>query len=265
MHGFMDPHFKAILCSVGGWNSNGVLDLLDYDAIQGHAKIFMGFSDITAINMAILARSNMVVFHGPTVLPILGEAGGPFEFTVTWMMRALFECQPLGLLADPGEFTEEKLTWEEDDVRPRSLEPCFGPKTVVCGRTEGRLLGGNLETVLRLIATPYCPDFKGSILFLEEWEGNTAATERDLQCLAMHGVFAAIRGLVFGRPFSYRTVSRNRDLFAILKDLGQAFGIPVVMDFAIGHTSPLLTLPVGVQAQLNADTCELFITEAGTA
>jgi len=261
MQCFLRDEVNGIICTLGGWNANDVLPLLDYQAIAEHPKVFVGFSDITALHCALLARAGIVTFHGPSLLPTFGEAGGPAPFTVEWFMRAVSEQAPLGVIADPGEFTDELLWWETEDTRPRKYTPAVGLRCVVPGRAEGRLFGGNLATLITLVGTEYFPPTDGAILLLEDEEGTTAQTERDLQCLQLHGALDGIRGIIFGRPYRYHTVSPQRTLEQILSEIGYALHIPVMTDVACSHTDPMLTLPLGVQASLDAENGELCIEE----
>lgn len=265
MKGFLNPDIRAIIATTGGYSTNSVLGLLDYDAIRSHPKIFMGFSDITAIHCALISCAGIIAFHGPTVLPSFGESGGVFPFTAECVRRAVCNCGPLGKMPDPGQYTEEWLWWEKDDTRPRILTQSNGPTCIVPGAAEGPVVGGNLDTLLRVIGTRFFPDLTGSILFLEEEGGSAAKTERDMQCLATHGVFDQVSGIIFARPYRYDATPKGRSLETILREVGQAFQLPVLGNVAAGHTDPKLTIPLGVKGYLDADRCEFSITEPATS
>lgn len=258
---FADDSVAGIMCSTGGWNSNDILNLLDYSFIKSHPKVFIGFSDITALHCAMISQVGMVSFHGPTVLPTLGEYGGPFSFTVNCFLKAICSSQPLDYLPDPAEYTEEFLLWEQEDCRPRKCVSCNGPKCVREGCAEGIIIGGNLDTLITIAGTRFCPDFSGAILLLEEEGGNTAKTERDLQSLYLSGVLDKIVGVVYARQYRYTTTSNQRTLFRILSDLAYKLNIPVMMDMAFGHTNPIITIPFGVNAFLDTRRCTLKIIE----
>jgi len=264
MCAFCDKSIRGIFASTGGWNSNAVLPLLDYRAIRKNPKPLIGFSDITAILLAIVAQSRLVVFHGPTVLPTMGEADGMFDFSRTHMRRVLFSDDILGELPEPTESTEELLWWDLDDVRPRRLVKNEGRRCVRAGEAEGIILGGNLDTLTGIVGTEYWPESDHMILLLEEESGNTAKLERDIQTLILKGAMECVNGLIFARPYRFTTLSEKRTLYDILRDVGDRFNIPVLADVSVGHTNPILTVPLGVRAYLNATSGVICILEQCT-
>ena len=262
---FADPNIKAIICSTVGLNAKAVLPLLDYELIKNNPKIFCGFSDITALNLAINKKTKLITFNGPTVLPTFGEFEKPLEFTVKYFKKALFETKPMGELEYPKEFTEENLWWETEDNRKRKMTPASSPKIVCEGVAEGILCGGNFNTLCVLGGTEYFPDFTNTILFLEDEEESTALTERRLVYLEQLKVFGKIKGIIFGRPFNLTTDSADRNLYDILKYFGEKYKIPVLADIDIGHTNPIITLPIGVGARLDATNKAITIIESATS
>jgi len=261
---FADSNIKAIICSTGGWNANAILPALEYRSIRNHPKIFCGFSDITVLNLAITHKTGLVTFNGPTVLPTFGEFGGPLEFTVKYFKRALFDSRPLGELESPEKFTEEILWWEKEDSRKRKMVPASPPRIIYKGTVEGILLGGNLNSLCILGGTEYFPDFTNVILFLEDEGESTSSTERYLVYLEQLGVFNKIKGLIYGRPFHFTVDSKDRDLYDILEDFGKKYKIPILADVDIGHTDPLLTLPLGIKAKLDTVNKKIMIIETAT-
>ncbi|MDI6738242.1 MAG: LD-carboxypeptidase [Nanoarchaeota archaeon] len=261
---FKDKEIKAIICSTGGWNSNAVLPLLDYAMIKINSKIFCGFSDVTTLNLAIHKKTGLVTFNGPTVLPTFGEFGGPLKFSVRWFKKALFENEPIGTLKYPSEYTDELLWWETEDNRKRKMQSASKPKFVTKGKREGRLMGGNLNTLCILAGTEYFPDFTNTILFLEEEGESTSSVERRLYYLEQLGVLSKIEGLIFGRPYRFSTDSKDRTLYGILKEFGKKYRIPVVADVDIGHTAPMLTIPIGVKVRIDSESESIEIIESAT-
>ena len=262
---FADPNIKAIICSTGGLNANAVLSLLDYESIKNNPKIFCGFSDITALNLAINKKTGLITFNGPTVLPTFGEFKKPLEFTIKYFKKALFENKPIEKLEYPKEFTEENLWWETEDDRKRKMIPASSPKIVCEGIAKGVLCGGNFNTLCVLGGTEYFPDFTNTILFLEDEEESTALTERRLIYLEQLKVFDKIKGIIFGRPFNLVTDSKDRNLYDILKYFGEKYKIPILADIDIGHTNPIITLPIGVSARLDATDKTITITGSATS
>ncbi|HEY0255802.1 MAG TPA: LD-carboxypeptidase, partial [Candidatus Methylacidiphilales bacterium] len=141
-----DPEVKAIFALRGGYGSCRILPLLDYAAIRANPKPFIGYSDNTALHQAILRKSGLITFHGPNAM----EAFLPENEVIC--RRMLME--PF----DPAA----SLLFSRKDANG------IGLKTIVSGHAAGRLIGGNMTCLLRLIGTPYAPDFRDSILFLED-------------------------------------------------------------------------------------------------
>ncbi|HEV7454918.1 MAG TPA: S66 peptidase family protein, partial [Candidatus Saccharimonadales bacterium] len=258
---FKDPAIHAILSSTGGYNANSLLRLLDYESIEKNPKIFCGYSDITALNVAITAKAHLVTFNGPTVLPSFGEYGGPLPFTVEQFKHVLCDALPAGLLPSPSDFSDENLWWEKEDDRPRRMKPASPPHVIYGGRVKGVLLGGNLETLTMLGGTDYMPDFKGSILFLEEMGGSTDSIERNLTYLEQLGIFDKIAGLIYGRSYQLED-DEVRPLDTILSEFATRYGLPTVANIDCGHTGPMLTMPLGVSAELDADNGKVIITDS---
>jgi len=261
---FANPNIQGIVCSTGGYTANAVLPLLDYELIRSNPKIFCGYSDITALNLAITYKAKIVTFNGPTVLPVFGDFGGPHAFTVRNFEKALFSNQPIGILENADTTSEENLWWDKDDTRPRAATPAEPPKALHPGSAEGVLLGGNLETLTFLGGTEFMPDFTDSILFLEEMGEGTDVIERDMDHLQQLGILGKIKGLIFGRPYDLSTVSTDRTLDDILQGIGEHFQIPVLTNVDCGHCVPMLTMPLGIRTKLDADTLTVTITEPAT-
>lgn len=263
---FSDTSINAIICSTGGLNANAVLPLLNYDVIKQNPKIFCGYSDITVLNNAILNKTGLVTFNGPTILPTFGECGGVPEFTIDYFKRAVFSNQPIGKIESAEKFSDESLWWETEDNRPNKFITAKPMHTVNEGNELGVILGGNLNTICILGGTEFIPDFSGAILFLEDEGEGTAYTERRLFYLEQIGILKKIRGIIFGRPYKFTIDSKERTLDDILLYFGKKYGIPVIADVDFGHTAPMITLPLGVRAKVNAKKVnpEISIIEAAT-
>lgn len=261
---FENKEIKAIICSTGGWTSNAILPLLDYKEIRKNPKIFCGFSDITALNLAIHKKTGLVTFNGPTVLPVFGEFGGPLAYSVKWFKKVLFQNLPIGKIDYPREFTEEILWWDREDNRKRKTVPATPFVFLTDGICEGKLIGGNLGTLCILGGTEYMPDFDRVILFLEEEGESTSSVERRLFYLEHLGIFKKIKGVLFGRPSNFVTDSNDRTLHDILREFGEKYKIPVVADVDFGHTSPMITVPIGINAKINSNEKRIEILESAT-
>jgi muramoyltetrapeptide carboxypeptidase len=250
---FEDNNVDGIVCSIGGFNSSDILPLLEYSIISKHPKVFAGYSDVTALLLGIYARTNLVTFHAPAVLSEWADSPKPLDYTVK-SFRDLTELRSnLGRYQPPDEWTNEFLDWRKgEDNHAKNMYLNQGWKVLKEGSTVGRLMGGNVETLNLLIGTPYCPDFSGSILFLEatDAEAYLPRLHRALMHLSLCGVFMKISGLLIGKCPDAYSVS-GIDLETVISTLTDNLNIPIVLDIDLGHTDPMLTFPIGVNAKLS--------------
>jgi muramoyltetrapeptide carboxypeptidase len=244
---FRDPQVAAVWCIRGGYGSGQLLDRIDFDLIRRNPKIFLGYSDITAMHLAIHKMTGLVTFHGPVI------ASGFSEFTQRHFRKALFETSAIGTLSNPP------------DSSP--LRPSHTLRTVRPGKARGRLTGGNLSLIASLMGTPYEIDTRGKILFIEDVGEEPYSLDRMLTNLRLAGKLQAAAGVVFGecsgckprdfQPGFESTLSAGEVVDEILGKLS----IPVLSGLTIGHTNDQLTLPEGVMATLDADKGHLVIEE----
>lgn len=248
---FRDPEVKAVFPIRGGYGSAHLLDRIDYGLIRSRPKLFVGYSDITAMHLAIQKRAGLVTFHGPMPLAEFTE------YTRTWFRRALFEAQPLGVAGNPPE----------TDL----LRPAHTLRTVRPGKARGRLTGGNLTLISTTLGTPYEIETAGRILFLEDTGEEPYAIDRMLTQLRLAGKLQAAAGVIIGecsecRPREFRpSFDSTLSLGEVVDDILGKLDIPVLSGLTVGHTGDQLTLPLGVAASLDADKGELVLDEAGVA
>ena len=236
---FRDPDVHAVLCIRGGYGTMRLLEGLDYDLIRRHPKVFIGYSDVTALHLAFHRRVGLVTFHGP----MAGALAQADPHDLTHLLRAVSRPEPLGPLANPAG----------------------GPVTemLVPGMAEGRLVGGNLALVTALLGTPYQPALEGALVFLEDIVDHAYRLDRKLLQLRLAGALDAAAGIVIGEcrlrdgpPEPALTVRE------ILQDLIAPLGKPAIYGLACGHGTYHLTLPIGVRALLDATRGVLSIEEA---
>jgi len=244
---FADPEVKAVFCLRGGYGSAMLLDRLDYGLIRKNAKILLGYSDITALHLGIQRMAGLVTFHGPVVL------SGLSDWTLEHLRRALFETKPLGRLSNPPE--------------PRPIRPRHPWRAVRPGKARGRLAGGNLTLISTTLGTPYEIETEGRILVLEDVGEEPYSIDRMLTHLRLAGKLRGIRGLVFGecascRPREFQPAFESTfSVGEVVQNLLGGLDVPVLTGLVIGHTEDQLTLPLGVEAELDADAGTLTILE----
>lgn len=234
---FADPAVRAILCSQGGDTANACLPYLDWTLIAGNPKVFLGISDITVLLNAIHARTGLVTFHGDDVM--WGFGRDPSPYTVREFVGRLVDAE-IGKIPASGDRT-----------------------TVRGGRAEGRLLGGNLNGLLKLAGTPYLPDLTGAILFLEGLDLRPAQCDFKLHQLEQMGVFDRVRGVLVG----YIDGLDDREdepikLQDVLLRVVSEYRFPILKADDFGHNCPNTVLPVGARVRMDADRREIEILEA---
>jgi muramoyltetrapeptide carboxypeptidase len=248
---FRDPEVRGIFAVRGGYGSAHLLDRIDYDLIRRHPKVFVGYSDITAMHLAINRHARLVTFHGPVVLSRFTD------YTLRHFRKVLFETAPPGKLTNPPETNE--------------LRPAHALRAVRPGTATGQLIGGNLSLIVSTLGTPYEIDTRGKILFLEDVEEQAYNIDRMLTQLRLAGKLKDAAGIVWGEcdgcgPRDYKpSTVLPFSVGEVVDNLLGALQVPVLSGLTIGHTNDQLTLPLGVTATLDASAGTLDLKEAGVA
>lgn len=243
---FRDKNVKAIITVVGGFNSNQLLKYLDWDLIRNNPKIFCGFSDITALNNAIFAKTGLISYSGPNYSTFGQELY--FDYTLEYFKKCLFSADPFEII--PSE------QWSDDawykNQKERTLIKNDGFLLINEGNASGTIIGANLCTLNLLQGTEYFPDLKNSILFIEDDEESLPHTfDRDLQSLIHLPSFSGVNGIVIGR-FQKASEITNELLIKIIKTKKELDNLPVIANVDFGHTDPKITFPVGGEVNLVA-------------
>ena len=242
---FQDKNVKAIFTIIGGANSNQLLPYLDYDLIKKNPKVFCGFSDITALLNAIYAKTGLVTFSGPH-FSSLGMLKGA-DYTL--------ENLKIMLMGDRVNAVKPSKEWSDDlwfiNQQDRNFIPNEGYWTIHQGEAQGTLIGGNLGTFNLLLGTAYRPAFeKDTILFIEDTEGaDILDFERNFQALIYQPDFQNVKGILIGRFQKGSKVSREQ-LEYIISTKQALQNLPIVANVDFGHSTPLLTVPVGGSAHI---------------
>ena len=241
---FADPEVKGLLAGQGGWGCARLLPHLDFELIRRHPKALMGYSDLTALLLAVNARAGLVTFHGPNAL------SDWTAFTLDWARRVLFEG--------------EAPTFANALVDDKRLVPRrWRTQVVTPGRATGRLVGGNLTVLSHLVGTPYLPDFAGCLLFLEDVHEDLYRVDRMLTQLGQAGVLRQARGVVFGtcKDCNPGEGYGALTLEELLDDHVKPLGVPAYAGAQIGHIDDQFTVPLGVRAELDAEAGTLRLLE----
>ncbi|HYB54473.1 MAG TPA: LD-carboxypeptidase [Thermoanaerobaculia bacterium] len=246
---FADPSIAAVFCLGGGYGSERLLARVDYALVRKNPKIFLGYSDITGLHLALGKLARLVTFHGPVALSALPP------WTLGYLKKALFAPEPMGPIENPPE----------KDV----LSPEFPRHTIVPGRALGRTVGGNLTLIATTMGTPYEIDTKGKILLLEDTGEAPYRVDRMLVQLALAGKLADAAGIVWGTCTdcapSRSGFEINLSMSELLDDLLSKLGKPVLAGLVFGHTPEKATIPLGVEAELDATAKTFTLLETATA
>jgi muramoyltetrapeptide carboxypeptidase len=241
---FAAPDVGAVLTVIGGFNSNELLPYLDWDLIRSHPKVFCGYSDITALSDAILAKTGLVTYSGPHWSTF--GMRDHFDQTLEWFVQAVFESTPIELRPSPS-WTDDTWFLDQDD---RELLAGEGWWEIRPGEADGRIVGGNLCTLNLLQGTPFMPTLDDSLLMIEDdFESNPTEFARDLTSLLQLPDAIGVRGLVIGR-FQRASGMTRSVVEEIIENQPALRGRPVLANADFGHTFPLATLPIGGRATL---------------
>lgn len=249
MRMFDDKNIKAVITAIGGFNSNQLLEHLDYDVIRKNPKIFVGYSDITALSNAIHAKTGLVTFSGPH----FSTFGQPFplDYTIEYFEKTLLRGEADISIAESQQFAEDDWYEHSNEPKPRIVQHNPGWSILREGSTKGELVGGNIVTFHALIGTPYMPDVRGKILFLEDCtEAGPAEIDRALTSMRQSGIFRDIRGLLVGRFPTAMGLDQER-LDELLLRISSEGEYPIISGLDFGHTEPMVTLPIGIPCAMD--------------
>lgn len=224
-----DKSIKGIVTMRGGWGCARILDQLDYDVIRANPKIIVGFSDITSLVNAIYKHARIISYHGPCGYSSWGD------FTMKNVIATMVKGEPF-TMKNPSNYKSDLKTW-------------------VSGKAQGELVGGNLTVISAMVGTNHEPIWNNKILFLEEIGEEPYRVDRMLWQLKQADVFKQINGLVIG-SFKKCNPEEPEKSFSLNEVFEQHFSrasFPVYQGAAIGHITPKFTLPIGVNAEIDAD------------
>jgi muramoyltetrapeptide carboxypeptidase len=239
---FADRRVKAIFCIRGGYGSPRLLRALNYQLIARHPKIFVGYSDITALLLTLWSKCSLVSFHGPM-------AGVE--------------------MADTMDSVTEESFWRI--LTDASTGIALGAGTVIASGhrphrpTRGRLIGGNLSLCASLLGTTYQPDFLRSILFLEDIGEEPYRIDRMVTQLRNAGIFSRVTAVVLGSFTNCAPKDPSGSSLSveeIMRENAAMTGKPHASGFPFGHEEHFVTFPVGVRANLDLKSAKLDLLEA---
>jgi muramoyltetrapeptide carboxypeptidase len=247
---FSHREVEAIWTARGGSGALALLSRIDYGLVRRTPKILIGYSDITALHLALLRHAGLVSFHGPVASSTFSE------FSVAHM---------LGVLSEPA--TKRELPIAEENLAKADEMPQFKPRTFRAGTAEGRLVGGNLSLLCATVGTPYGIQGRGHLLFLEEVGEAPYRIDRMLMQLQLARVLADASGVAMGVFQDCEPTDRDPSLTlaeTLAERMAQA-KVPAAYGLSFGHITQQVTLPVGVRARFDADARKLTLLESAVS
>jgi muramoyltetrapeptide carboxypeptidase len=246
---FADTSVAAVHAIRGGWGSARVLPYLDYDTIRRNPKVLLGYSDITALHLAIHGKTGLITFHGPIGL------GRWDAWSVDYYKRVVMNGEQVTYKNKQG-LNAERNSLTQVEFRVQTITP---------GKARGALLGGNLTVLTTILGSPYLPDWDGAILFCEDVGEDYYRIDRMMTQLKLAGVLSKIKGFVFGGCSECGPGDGNfgaLTLEEIFQDHIKPLGIPAWQGAMIGHAQPQWTLPVGAQVEIDASAGTIALLES---
>lgn len=250
IHSFLDSDAEVILASIGGYNSNQLLPYLDYDKIREAGKKFCGYSDITALLLAVAIKGSSRCVYGPTFVPEICEYPTPYGDTVNCLKQVL--AGKTVVYSCPEQTVAEFIDWADEETgncREKKMQANLPWKVLQEGNASGPIWGGNLQTLLWILGTEFFPlsVLDDAIFFFEDLEENPAILDAMLQSLRLRGVFDRISGLIVGRFASQALAEQMYKKILTVVDNPKT---PILCDVDIGHVNPMLSIPLGGQTIL---------------
>lgn len=243
---FKDKNVKLVITVIGGFNSNQLLKYIDYDLIKNNPKILCGYSDITALANAIYAKSGLVTYSGPHFFNFGDEKS--FDYSLEYFKKCFFQEDSYEIIPS-SKWSDDR--WANDQENRTFIEN-KGYVVINEGSASGTIVGANLCTFNLLHGTQFMPGLKDTVLFIEDdYESVPHTFDRDLQSLIHQPDFNRVRGIVLGR-FQNKSNMADDLLTKIIKTKKELNKIPVIANADFGHTTPMITFPIGGTVEISA-------------
>lgn len=250
-----------LMAAIGGFNTNSILPYIDYEHLKKHPKIIVGYSDTTALLLGIYAKTGLVTFYGPALASSFGEFPPFVDATLDYFKDITDNNFTLPYeYKMPSFWTDEFIDWTKQD-REKGKYPnnwvCVNP-----GICEGRLIGGNLNTMQGFFGTEFMPEIKeGDILLIEDSLKDACTIERSFSLLKLAGVFDKVGGIILGKHEKFDDNGTGRRPYEILEEVLNSCNIPFLAEFDCCHTHPMFTVPIGCQVKLDATNKKVSLLE----
>lgn len=256
-----DTEIKMVMSTIGGTNSNSMLPYIDYAALKKNPKLVVGYSDATAVLLALYAKTGISTYYGPALIPSFGEFEPLVNDTYTYFENYFIKEAALPYeVPIPPFWSDEPVNWLEKTTE----KTVFSNEWVTgqSGVAEGRLIGGNNNAMYGLIGTEYFPEIKkGDILLVEDCTKNASIVEKNFAMLKLHGVFDKVAGILLGKHERFDDLGTGRKPLDILLEQLDGKDIPILAEFDCCHTHPMHPLAIGKKIKVDATAKKVYCTE----
>ncbi|WP_342545923.1 S66 peptidase family protein [Lysinibacillus sp. FSL K6-4013] len=256
-----NPNVDMIMSTIGGTNANSMLPYIDYEAFRRHPKWVVGYSDATAVLLALYAKTGISTFYGPALIPSFGEFAPLVNDTFKFFEHYFFKPQAIPYeIPMPPYWSDEPVNWLEKTVDKKLKKNEW--LAIQGGVAEGRLIGGNVNAMYGFIGTPYFPEIvEGDILLVEDCLKNAAVVEKNFAMLKLHGVFNKVSGIILGKHECYDDLGTGRQPYDILLEQLDGIEIPILAEVDICHTHPMHPIAIGKRVKLDATAKKIYCIE----
>lgn len=256
-----NPDIKMIMSTIGGTNSNSILPYIDYEAFKNNPKLAVGYSDATAVLMALYAKTGISTYYGPALIPSFGEFEPLVNDTYYYFSNYFMKDNDLPYeVPMPKFWSDESVNWLEKTVDKTLYHNEW--VTVQEGSAEGRLIAGNVNAMYGSIGTSYFPEIKkGDILLIEDSMKSAAIVEKNFAMLKLHGVFDKVGGIILGKHEQYDDLGTGRKPADLLVEQLNGNNVPILAEFDTCHTHPMHPLAIGKKVKLDAYNKQVLCLE----
>lgn len=253
---------QVLMASIGGNNTNSILPYIDYEYIKKHPKIIIGYSDTTALLLAIYAKTGLITFYGPALASSFGEFPPFVDMTYDYFQQVVLgDCPIPCTYTMPPVWTDEFIDWDGQTEGKKPHPNRW--RTVLPGVCTGRLIGGNLNTLEGFFGTEYMPEIQnGDILLLEDSLKDACTIERSFSLLKLAGVLDKVGGIILGKHEQFDDNGTGKKPYEILLEVLNGRQLPILAEFDCCHTHPMFTIPIGCQVTMNATEQTVTLLES---
>lgn len=256
-----DPSIKMIMSMIGGTNSNSILPYIDYEAFRKNPKFLVGYSDATAVLLAMYAKTGIPTYYGPALVPSFGEFEPLVHDTYRFFEAYFCENPQLPYEIPMAEvWSDEPKNWLEK-TQEKTLFPnkWHGLNE---GRIEGRLIGGNNNAMYGFIGTEFFPTIQdGDILLIEDSMKNASVVEKNFAMLKLHGVFEKVSSIILGKHERFDDQGTGKQPIDLLLEQLDGKSIPIISDVDICHTHPMHPIAIGKKVRVDTALKKIWCIE----